>query len=310
MTVDETLDLLRRHDGFHIITHIRPDGDTIGSAAALCYALRRIGKTAYLYDNPQFGDSYGWAAEPYIAPAGFTPGFTVCVDMADVSLMPEGFKGDADLCIDHHPSNSFYAKNTLLFPEKASCGEIIMALVKALCGLDATAADLLYIAVSTDTGCFVYGNTTGETLQAAAELCFAGARNGYLNKLLFRTSSEARLKLEAQIFSSFRYYHEGRTVISVVTRAMLEKAGAAEKDIQDIAALPGRLAGVFTSVMIRETGKGHCKVSVRTNGVADANKICAQFGGGGHKMAAGCVLECGVGAAAELLAASIAREYQ
>lgn len=309
MTINETLQLLRANDDFHIITHLRPDGDTMGSAAALCYALRKIGKTAYLYDNPQFGDSYAWVTEPYIAPKGFVPGFTVFVDMADASLMPEGFKGEAGLCIDHHPSNSFYAKNTLLQSEKASCGEIVLSLVKGLCGLDPAVADLLYVAVSTDTGCFVYGNTTGETLQAAAELCFAGARNAYLNKILFRTSSKARLALEAQILGSFRYYHEGRTVISLVTREMMDKSGATEKDTQDIAALPGRVEGAFTSATIKEIDEKQVKVSLRTNGIVDANRVCARFGGGGHKMASGCTINYPCAEAAELLADAILAEY-
>ena len=309
MTIAETVGLLRENDDFLIVTHVRPDGDTIGSASALCYALRKIGKTAYLYNNPQFVDSYPWLAEPFIAPEDFVQKYTVCVDMADESLFPDGFRGSADLCVDHHPSNSLYAKNTLLWPDKASCGEIVMELVKELCGLDAQVAELLYVAVSTDTGCFVYGNTTGETLKAASELCFAGARNAYLNKILFRTSSKARLALEALILSSLLYYHDGKTVIAVLTKEMLEKAGAIEKDCQDIAALPGRVEGAFTSVTIKEIDETRCKVSLRTNGTVDANKVCALYGGGGHKMASGCTMNMNSYKAAEVLADIIDGEY-
>ena len=250
MTITETAKLLRENDNVLILTHIRPDGDTMGSASALCYALRKLGKTAYLYNNPQFEDSYPWLAEPYIAPEGFVPNYVVAVDMADKGLYPKGFEGKADLCVDHHPSNTFYATNTLLWPDKASCGEIVMELVKELCGLDAEVADLLYVAVSTDTGCFVYGNTTGETLHAAAELCFAGARNSVLNKILFRTVSRERIALEAMILSTLRYYHEGKTVFAVVTKEMMAKAGTKENDTQDIAALPGKVEGAVTCATI------------------------------------------------------------
>ena len=310
MTISEVVEILRANDNFLILTHVRPDGDTIGSASALCYALRKFGKTAYLYNNPQFGDSYPWIVEPYIAPEGFEPSFTASIDMADEQLFPQGFKGAVDLCIDHHPSNTHYAKDTLLWADKASCGEVVMEVVKELCGLDAAVADLLYVAVSTDTGCFVYGNTTGDTLRAASELCYAGARNAYLNKILFRTSSKARLAIEALIFSSLRYYHDGKTVISIVTKEMLEKAGATEQDCQDIAALPGRAEGAFTSVTIKEIDESHCKVSLRSNGIVDANKICANFGGGGHKMASGCAIDKSCEEAAELLAEFIAAEYK
>lgn len=310
MTISEAVKILRENDNFLIVTHIRPDGDTIGSSSALCYALQKIGKTAYLYNNPQFEDSYPWIVEPYIAPEGFMQNYTVSIDMADEQLFPQGFKGSVDLCIDHHPSNTLYAKNTLLWPDRASCGEVVMEVVKELCGLDSAVADLLYVAVSTDTGCFVYGNTTGDTLRAASELCYAGARNTFLNKLLFRTSSKARLSLEAQIFSSLRYYNDGKTVIAIVTKEMLDKAGAKEQDCQDIAALPGRAEGAFTSAMIKEIDESHCKVSLRSNGVVDANKVCAIFGGGGHKMASGCAIDEGCFEAADILADIIAKEYK
>lgn len=310
MTINEAVKILRENDNFLILTHVRPDGDTIGSASALCYALRKLGKTAYLYNNPQFGDSYPWIVEPYIAPEDFAHSFIASIDMADQNLFPLGFKGDVDLCIDHHPSNTLYAKNTLLWADRASCGEVVMEVVKELCGLDPVVADLLYVAVSTDTGCFVYGNTTGDTLRAASELCFAGARNAYLNKILFRTSSKARLSLEALIFSSLRYYHDGKTVLSIVTKEMLDKAGAAEIDSQDIAALPGRAEGAFTSATIKEIDANHCKVSLRSNGIVDANKVCALFGGGGHKMASGCAIDKSCEEAAELLADAIAAEYK
>lgn len=311
MTINETLQIFRDNDNFMILTHIRPDGDTIGSASALCYALRKIGKTAYLYDNPQFEDSYPWIAEPYIAPADFEPKYTVSVDLADEGLFPEGFKGSVDLCIDHHGSNTLYAKNTIVWPEKSSCGEVVMEIVKELCGgLDSTIADLLYVAVSTDTGCFVYGNTTGDTFKAAAELCYAGASNTYLNKILFRTSSKARLALEGLIFASLRYYHDGKTVIAIVTREMLEKAGATEKDCQDIASLPGRVEGAFSSAVIKEVDENHCKISLRTNGFVNANKVCGKFGGGGHKMASGCSMSKNCFEAADILVEAIGQEFE
>ncbi len=310
MTINETVQILRDNNNFLILTHIRPDGDTIGSASALCYALRKVGKVAYLYDNPQFEDSYPWISEPYIAPADFAPKYIIAVDLADQGIFPKGFEGDVDLCIDHHPSNTFYAKNTLVWPEKASCGELVMEIVRELCGLDSTVADMLYVAVSTDTGCFVYGNTTGDTLRAAAELCDAGAANTYLNKILFRTSSKARLALEGLIFSSLRYYSDGKTVIAIVTKDMLEKAGTGEKDCQDIAALPGRVEGAFSSAVIKEVDENHCKISLRTNGVVSANTICGKFGGGGHKMASGCSMDKNCFEAAEILADAIAQEYE
>lgn len=312
MTINEAAELLRAQDHILLLTHVRPDGDTMGSAAALCYSLRLAGKTAYLYNNPQFADNFPWITEPYLAPPDFIPSFIVAVDLADKSLFPNGFDdGEIGFCVDHHPSNTGYAKQTLVWPKKASCGEVVMKLCKALSGrLDPTLADLLYIAVSTDTGCFVYGNTTGETLAAGAELCRAGARNTVLNKILFRTSTKARIRLEALLLSNFRYYHDGKVVISVVSKEILEKAGAAEKDCTDIAALPGRVEGSLASAVIKEIDPAHCKISLRTTGLVDANKVCACFGGGGHKMASGCMMDKNCFEAADILAKVIGEQFR
>lgn len=312
MNITETAALLREKNDILLLTHIRPDGDTIGSASALCYALRKLGKTAYLYNNPQFPDAYPWVSDPYVEPEGFEPKFTVSVDLADVGLFPKGYEGKPNLCIDHHPSNTFYAEQTLVQPEKASCGEIMQELVKELMGgLDATVADLLYIAVATDTGCFVYGNTTGDTLRSAAELCDAGASNKYLNKILFRTSSRARLALEGMIFSSLRYFSDGKTVIAIVTKDMLKQAGATERDCQDIASLPGRVEGALCSAVVKESDENSVKISLRTNGIVSATKICSKFGGGGHAMASGCAMkDKSCLEAAEILAAEIDKEYK
>ncbi len=309
MTISEAVRLLREKDEYLLLTHQKPDGDTMGSASALCHALRTIGKTAYLYRNPQFFDNTPWIAEPYLAPAGYEGKYTIAVDTAAENMLPVGYQGKPDLCIDHHPSNTFYAAHTVLNASKAACGEIVLEIVRELCGsIDKTAADLLYIAISTDTGCFVYGNTTAETFRAAAELCDAGADYAVYNKLLFRTSTRERIALEGLIFSSLRYYHNGLTAFAFVTHEMMEKTGAKESDCADIAALPGRVEGVATSAVIKENGDNSCKISVRTNGIVNANRVCGRFGGGGHAMAAGCTIKGGVDEVAQLLADAIAEE--
>lgn len=309
MTVSETVKLLRDNDDYLIITHMRPDGDTMGSAAALCHGLNSIGKRAYVYNNPQFVDNMPWITEPFLAPEGYEGKFNITVDTADKSLFAKGFLREVNLCIDHHKSNSGYAERTLLNGDKASCGEVIMAVLTELCGgIDKTAADLLYIAVATDTGCFVYGNTKADTLRAASELCEAGASNTALNKLLFRTSSRARLLLEGMIYSSLRFFHDDKTVVGVVTREMLQKSGATENDCSDLAALPGRVEGASISALIKENDDNSCKVSVRTNGTVNASNVCRRFGGGGHDMAAGCSIEKGVEEAVKLLTDAIREE--
>lgn len=302
MTAADFVLRLRENDNFLLLTHTRPDGDTLGSAAALCSALRRAGKTAYLYKNPEITENFFEFTDPYITEKVSGNAYVISVDTASEGMLPVGFEGVVSLCVDHHGSNSLYAGETLLDADKSACGEIVADVVEELCGaLTKEEAELLYIAVSTDTGCFCYGNTNGATLRCAAKLIDMGADNARLNKQFFRSFSFSRLSLEGMIFSSLRSYEDNKINIAVVTREMMEKSGATENDCDDLASLPGRVKGSVVSIVVRELEDGKSKASVRTNRTVDACAICAVFGGGGHPMAAGCTVQMGPLELADLL---------
>ena len=289
ISLSECAAFLRGRDTLYILTHKRPDGDTLGSAAALCHALRRLGKTAFVLPNAQLTETYEPFLRPYLCddfPAG---GTIVSVDVATERLFPDGFLGGVELAIDHHPTNSGFAALTCCNGDKASCGEIILELLDGLCGgPDREEAELLYIAVSTDTGCFVYANVTAETHEAAARLICAGADIRPLNKLFFRTVSHSRILLESYIYGAMRRYRDGEINVALVTLDMIARAGATESDCEDLAGLPGRIAGSRVSVTLREMADGECKISVRSGEDFDSSAVCALFGGGGHKLASGC----------------------
>lgn len=311
MTITECAAFLRSNDGYLLLTHVRPDGDTLCSAAALCSALRRLGKTAFLLDNPGTTDKYRGFVEKYIAAPDFTPECVVSVDTADVNMLTDGFdKATAvDLAIDHHRSNSGYARETLVMPDMAACGEIVMRVIEELHGaLTKEEAELIYAALSTDCGCFCYGNTTPQTLRDAAHVIEYGVNNGYYNKLLFRSFSFSRLKLEGMIYASLRSYCEHRINVAVVTLDMLEQAGATENDCDDLASLAGKVEGNVCAITIREMPDGRSKASVRTDETVNASQICAVFGGGGHAMAAGCTADMGPYELADKLV-DITKEY-
>jgi phosphoesterase RecJ-like protein len=160
-----------------------------------------------MFDNKGVTEKYVPFVAPYIAPEGFTPDFIVSVDTADTGLIPKYFTGEINLSIDHHGTNSFYAKQTYVEPHKASCGEILLEIIKELCGgIDKEEATLLYMAISTDTGCFVYANTKADTHEAAAETISAGAEMARINKLMFRSVRRQRIMLEALAYSGLRSY--------------------------------------------------------------------------------------------------------
>ena len=296
LTKDETAKWLKLKDNFLIITHRRPDGDTLGCAGALAQILLESGKTAYILFNPEATPRYAPFVEDYWAPDAYGPENIIAIDTASDGLFPangEGYKDSVSLCIDHHPSNTYYAERTHIDCSAASCGEIIYDLAIAMAGrVSKKTADRLYVALSTDTGCFAFANTTANTLRVAASLIEAGASHKELNKELFRTRTIGRIKLEGFIFSGLEFYFDGKVAISSITRDIIEKAGAAEDDIDDIASIPGSVQGVLAGITIRElTSENDCKVSVRTGSSINANSVCAHFGGGGHPMAAGFSLD-------------------
>lgn len=306
MTAQECSQLLLSKNNILIITHTNPDGDTLCSAAALCSALRRAGKRANLFRNPAVTSKYMPHVEKYFAPKSFKPKYIVSVDVATEKMFADGFDGAIDLCIDHHPTNSHYAKKELVCPDKAACGEIVLAVIKEMCGgITQEEADLLYIAVTTDTGCFQYLNTNAATFRAAAELLEYGADNGMVNVKFFRKVSRARLKLEGMIYSNMGFYRDGKIAVAIITKEMLRQAGAGEEDCDDLAGLAGRAEGTSVNITIRERDNGSSKVSVRTGRDVSSSDICAVFGGGGHAMAAGCTIDCPPEKARDMLLAVI-----
>lgn len=306
MTLRECARFLSERDGFLLVTHKNPDGDTLGSAAALCSALRRRGKTAWLFPNGETTKKFLPYVEPFFAPEGFEAACVVSVDVATDEMFAHGFAGQAELCIDHHPTNSHYAPKELIWADRAACGEIVLELVKILCGkLSKEEADLLYIAVSTDCGCFQYANTSARTLRAAAELLEAGADNRALNLRFFRRISRARMQLEGMIYSGMGFYHDGLVTVAIITRDMLRETGATEEDLDDLAGLAGKAENSILSITIRERPDGSSRVSARSNPEISSSELCAVFGGGGHAMAAGCTIQAPPEKAREMLLAVV-----
>ena len=295
MTVREAAALLRQKDNILILTHRRPDGDTMGCAAGLCAALRQLGKRAWVLENPEATELNGYYAAPYLAPADAAPDFVVSVDIAARQLFfpaAEKYLDRVDLAIDHHPSQEFFARETCLDAGRAACGELVYDIVRLLGPVTAEIAIPLYVAVSTDCGCFAYGNTTAATHRTAAALIETGIPLSQLNKRHFRTKTWKRLRIESLIVASMELHDGGQTALAAVTLAMREQVGADERDLEDIANFAGQVEGVKNAVTIRELAPGQCKISLRTDPeLLNANHVCALLGGGGHAAAAGATVE-------------------
>ena len=309
MDYREAAAFLRAHDNYLILTHKRPDGDTIGCAGGLCRALRGLGKTAYVLPNEDATALLGGYLDGLTAPNGFTPGTVVSTDVATENLLPDSaalYKGRIDLAIDHHPSQEFFARGTCLEADKAACGEIIWKICGELGVMNADIAAPLYVAIATDCGCFVYANTTPHTHRAAAALMEQGIPFQALNKRHFRTKSMRRMKLESLILQNMHLYHDGTVAVAPISLGMMAEAGATSEDTDDLAAFLGQIEGVLHTATIREHEGGECRISVRTRAdLLNATKVCARLGGGGHKAASGCTVKGTVQEAEKAILAAI-----
>ena len=285
LTIREAADFLLRNDNYVLLTHRRPDGDTIGSAAALCAGLRSLGKTAHVLENPQFTEKFRPWLGKLTCETLPSSACVVSVDIAAENLLPFDLPDCAiELQIDHHAGNRQFGLQAFVDASAAACGEIILRLLQLMdVKLDASMGAALYVAISTDTGCFQYSNTTAETLRIAADCKDAGADTYPINKLFFGTKSFARLKLEARLTGSAEFYADGKVALVELPQAWLDELGAIE--------------GVELGITVRDVEGGNGKLSLRTGGSYDACKLCQELGGGGHAAAAGATVPGGIAGA-------------
>ena len=282
---------LLRAENILLLCHKNPDGDTLGSAAALCHALADIGKTVAVLCADPIPARYDYM-EMRLFDGGFEPQYVVAIDVAGIQLFGDGVKPYServDLCIDHHPSNGGYADAMLLDGGAAATAEIIYTL---LCEMGANItpviASCLYTGLSTDTGCFKFANTTARTHEVAARLMEAGADTVSLNGILFESKSRSRLAIECLALESLQYYYDGQCALVCLTKEQIAEAGADGTDLEGITGIPRAIEGVKVGITMRQQPTGSYKVSVRTVPGVNASDICKRLGGGGHAQAAGC----------------------
>lgn len=291
LTRIEAASWLRHRDDFLILSHRRPDGDTLGSTAALCLGLRQLGKRAYILENPEITELYRHLHEGLTKPAAEKGDTLVSVDVASPGMLGDWAKPLQEriaLRIDHHCTATSFTPDELVDGEAGACGEIVYDLLRLLgVKLDKRLAEALYTAVSTDTGCFRYANTTAHSFAVAAACAEAGGDLHTINQNVFDTNSLARLKIQGWIIDNLRLYKNGQVAVCSLPLAVEQAIGVNEDDMENISGFPRSIKGVKIAATLRQTEDGKVKISVRALPGYDASAVCAQFGGGGHKGAAG-----------------------
>ncbi len=291
LTRSETAQFLLRRDNFVILSHRRPDGDTIGSSAALCLGLRQLGKTAHVLHNAEVSPRFQWLHAGLTKEAAEEGDCIVSVDVASPGMLPRAFApllGRIALRIDHHGSATSFTEAELVDAASASCAEVVWDVLESMgVTMDRAIAEAVYVGVSTDTGCFRYSNTTAHTFATAALCARAEARVYELNQELFETNTLGRLKMQAWIVDHMRLLRGGEMAIIAIPRAVEDSIGVTEDDMDNISSFPRTVAGVCMAATLRETDDGDTKMSVRAVPGYDATRVTVPFGGGGHKGAAG-----------------------
>lgn len=289
-----TASLLRSHDNILIITHASPDCDTLGSGFGLYYSLKKLKKRCKVVCSDPFPEKYRY----FIFEENFDefdPEFVICVDAADAKLLGEYqelYDGKIDLCIDHHVSNKLFVKKTYLDAKSSSTCEIIYKIISELgVELDPLIASSLYSGIVTDTGCFKYSNVTRDTHLVASELLRYDFDSYLINYNLFECKTKERIKIECEAINSIEYYHDERCAIMTIPMDMVESLKVDPEDIDGLAAIPRAIKGVLVGITIKRKAQDQYKISVRTMMPVDASAICSEFGGGGHKVAAGCLIK-------------------
>ncbi|WP_395151236.1 bifunctional oligoribonuclease/PAP phosphatase NrnA [uncultured Allofournierella sp.] len=298
--MSENLDLLAvigrllRAENVLILSHKNPDGDTTGSAAALMHALKNLGKEAAVLCSDAFPARYDYM-QMELFTGQFEPGYVVSVDVASIQLFGDSiqeYTQQIDLCIDHHGSNAGYADAMFLDSAASSTCEIMYDLLCAMnVEITPVIADCLYTGLSTDTGCFLFSNTTAKAHYMAAKLMEAGARVQELNMILFESRSKGRMAIELTALQNLEYHFEDACALMYMTRQQIAASGVGPNELEDITSLPRKIEGVKVGVTMRQLPGASYKISIRTAEGVDACAIAKRLGGGGHARAAGCELE-------------------
>ena len=283
---------LKKHDNYVILTHASPDGDTLGSAYALYYGLKEIGKTAEVLCPEIIPAKYDYFARETDHIVGKPT--VVAVDVAAESLLgslKDEFGDKVDLTIDHHISNTMYAHNLYLDSAAAATCEIIYELLVAMrVNINDVTAKALYTGMVTDTGCFKYSCVTAKTHIIAANLYDFELDAASINKLMFDTKPRKLVELEKMVLEGAEYHFDGRCMLLSVSAEMQEKTGCSGTELEGIAVLSRSVEGVIAGITLKQTGEKEFKASLRTYPPLNASEICKKLGGGGHNAAAGVTL--------------------
>ena len=286
-----------------IMTHTNMDGDAIGSASALCHALRSLSKRCVIlledeipgYLKFMHDHEHGSGDPFFVHEMPFVPQLAIAVDCGDAGRIEKRldvYKACATkICVDHHVQTEKFADYSVVEPDASATGLLIYQLINELnVPVDKEIAEDLYVAIMTDTGCFRYSNTSAQCHLVAAELYKAGIEYDKLGTLIYDTLPLAQIRLEALAVDHMELFAENKACISFVTQKQLKDLGAGYDMTGSCIDVLRKVDTVEIAAFLKEHDDESIKLSLRAKSFADVNSVARALGGGGHIKAAGATM--------------------
>ena len=308
------IETINRCRSFILTSHIRLDGDALGSELALYHILNNMGKEVLIYNQDKTPDNYlflkGSDSIVHELPdlARYDVAFVLdCSDLKRIGDQADRIGGMKRIInIDHHVSNGGFCDLAYIDPEASSTGELLYRLIMQM---DVTptkeVADSLYAAIITDTGGFRYRNTSKETLLAAGDLVGKGADPQWLSENIYENNPLEKVRLLTKTMETLAFALDGRVASVVIPLEAFAETGALSEHIEGFVDIPRTIQGVEVSILYLELSENYYKLSLRSKGKIDVEKVAGQFGGGGHTNAAACKIKGELGSIKRQVAAAV-----
>lgn len=291
-------DKIKASENIALMAHINEDGDALGSVFALCRILENLGKKAvcYLDDEPERRLRFlNGKYEIYKGEDVLNFDLCFALDCADKSRLGDlrvkiFDNAKSTVCIDHHITNQGYADINIIKPYATSTGEVLFEVLDE-CGfcLDSYSAMCLYTAIASDSGCFKYSSTSPKTMRIAAELLEFDFDHADVLRLLFDTEELENIKLKGYVMNNIESFLDGKIQLVMTDEEILDRFCVSEKDATDLVNIPRMVSGCEVAVELKKR-KGKIRLSLRSHHI-DISDVAKEFGGGGHKFAAGAEVE-------------------
>lgn len=297
-TIKEICEELKRRDNVLILPHVNMDGDALGSAVALCRALRIMNKEAYVLLEDDIPGNIAFLAKDYCTydqNIFQNPGLCVCIDCGNVDRFKMREKaflgGQSTMCIDHHSTSKEIADYNYIDGFSPATGQIVFLILKEL-GItyDKEIGEAIFAAITTDTGDFQYSNTNKESFTIAAELMDWGIDSNKVSVEIYQNERLERILIENRVIGTLCTVSDGKGAMAYVTQKMLEDTGAEMSETEDCVSVLRNIKGVEISAFLKEMEDGTVKVSMRAKRQGNVAKIAEKYNGGGHTKAAGFTL--------------------